>query len=56
MARSSYFFTKEMAGHKLSNAVIERLPTLCTLSPGGRISYSEVIAFHNIIRGPPNAY
>ena len=40
-----------MAGHKLSNAEIERLPTLCTLSPGGRISYSEVIAFHNIIRG-----
>ncbi|KIM88836.1 hypothetical protein PILCRDRAFT_62049 [Piloderma croceum F 1598] len=40
----------EIAGHKLSDAVIERLPTLCTLSPGGRISYSEVIAFHNVIR------
>ncbi|KII93679.1 hypothetical protein PLICRDRAFT_49701 [Plicaturopsis crispa FD-325 SS-3] len=40
----------EIAGHKLSNAVIDRLPTLCTLSPGGRISYSEVIAFHNVIR------
>jgi hypothetical protein len=42
---------QEIAGHKLSDAVIERLPTLCTLSPGGRISYSEVIAFHNVIRG-----
>ncbi|KAJ7193332.1 mitochondrial inner membrane protein [Mycena pura] len=40
----------ETAGHKLSDAVIERLPTLCTLSPGGKITYSEVIAFHNVIR------
>ncbi|KIJ54336.1 hypothetical protein M422DRAFT_201453 [Sphaerobolus stellatus SS14] len=40
----------ELAGHKLSDSVIERLPTLCTISPGGRISYSEVIAFHNVIR------
>ncbi|KAG6842460.1 hypothetical protein C0991_007590 [Blastosporella zonata] len=40
----------EIAGHKLSQAVIERLPTLCTLSPGQRISYSEVVAFHNVIR------
>ncbi|KAI0785337.1 mitochondrial carrier [Irpex lacteus] len=40
----------ETTGHKLSEAVIERLPTLCTLSPGGRISYSEVNAFHNVIR------
>ncbi|TFK30949.1 mitochondrial carrier [Coprinopsis marcescibilis] len=40
----------EIAGHKLSDSVIERLPTLCTLSPGQRISYSEVNAFHNVIR------
>ncbi|KAJ7631241.1 mitochondrial carrier domain-containing protein [Roridomyces roridus] len=40
----------EIAGHKLSDAVIDRLPTLCTLSPGQRITYSEVIAFHNVIR------
>ncbi|KAJ7675333.1 mitochondrial carrier domain-containing protein [Mycena rosella] len=40
----------EIAGHKLSDAVIDRLPTLCTLSPGQRISYSEVIAFHNVVR------
>jgi solute carrier family 25 aspartate/glutamate transporter 12/13 len=30
----------EIAGHKLSDSVLDRLPTLCT----------EVIAFHNIIR------
>ena len=42
---------KELAGHKLSDAVIERLPTLCALSPGGRISFSEVVAFHNVVRG-----
>ncbi|OAX44927.1 mitochondrial carrier [Rhizopogon vinicolor AM-OR11-026] len=40
----------EIAGHKLSDAVIERLPTLCTLTAGGRISYSEVVAFQNVIR------
>ncbi|PFH52240.1 hypothetical protein AMATHDRAFT_140308 [Amanita thiersii Skay4041] len=40
----------EIAGHKLSDAVIERLPTLCTLTPGQRISYSEVVAFHYVIR------
>ncbi|PPQ66366.1 hypothetical protein CVT26_011085 [Gymnopilus dilepis] len=40
----------EIAGHKLSDSVIDRLPTLCTLSPGQRISYSEVVAFHNVIR------
>ncbi|KAJ6503253.1 mitochondrial carrier domain-containing protein [Mycena vitilis] len=40
----------EIAGHKLSNAVIDRLPTLCTLSPGQGVTYSEVIAFHNCLR------
>jgi len=40
----------DLMSHKLSQAVIDRLPTLCTLTPGGRISYSEVIAFHNVIR------
>ncbi|KAJ9102397.1 hypothetical protein QFC21_002797 [Naganishia friedmannii] len=44
----------ELAGHKLSDSVLERLPTLCTLSPGQRISYSEVIAFHNVIREMDN--
>ncbi len=44
---------QDIAAHKLSDAVIERLPTLTTLSPGGRISYSEVNAFYNVIRGAP---
>ncbi|GHJ87567.1 hypothetical protein NliqN6_3969 [Naganishia liquefaciens] len=44
----------EIAGHKLSDSVLERLPTLCTLSPGQRISYSEVIAFHNVVREMDN--
>ncbi|WWC66402.1 uncharacterized protein I206_100304 [Kwoniella pini CBS 10737] len=37
----------EIAGHKLSDSVLQRLPTLCTMNPGRKISYSEVIAFHN---------
>ncbi|KAH9984413.1 hypothetical protein BJV77DRAFT_185234 [Russula vinacea] len=40
----------ELAGHKLSDAVIELLPTLTALTPGGRISFSEVVACHNVIR------
>ena len=31
--------------------MIELLPTLSALSPGGRISFSEVVAFHNVIKG-----
>ena len=42
---------QELAGHKLSDAVIELLPTLTSLTPGGRISFSEVVACHNVIRG-----
>lgn len=41
---------QEIVGHKLSDAVIERLPSLATLTPGGRISYSEVAAFHNVVK------
>ncbi|KAL1706195.1 mitochondrial carrier domain-containing protein [Schizophyllum commune] len=40
----------EVSGHKLSDSVIERLPTLCTLTPGQRVSYAQVVAFHNVIR------
>ncbi|GAA5910958.1 hypothetical protein JCM5296_005674 [Sporobolomyces johnsonii] len=40
----------ELARHKLSDAVIEKLPSLANLVPGGKISYSECIAFHNVIR------
>jgi solute carrier family 25 aspartate/glutamate transporter 12/13 len=39
---------KELARHKLSDPVLSRLTTLCTLSAGNKISYSEVIAFHNV--------
>ncbi|KAH7339000.1 mitochondrial carrier domain-containing protein [Rhizoctonia solani] len=39
----------ELAGHKLSESVLDRLPTLTTLTPGQKISYSEVVAFHNVI-------
>jgi solute carrier family 25 aspartate/glutamate transporter 12/13 len=41
---------QELEGHKLSDSILERLPTLCALSPGNKISYSEVVAFHNVIK------
>ncbi|KAM0793053.1 hypothetical protein ACM66B_000540 [Microbotryomycetes sp. NB124-2] len=40
----------ELARHKLSDTVIEKLPTLSTLTPGGKITYSECIAFYNVLR------
>ncbi|CDZ97571.1 mitochondrial inner membrane protein [Phaffia rhodozyma] len=40
----------EVARHKLSDSVLDRLPTLCLLSPGQKISYAEVVAFHNVLR------
>lgn len=40
---------RELAGHKLSPSVLERLPTLCQITSGGKISYSEVRAFNNIV-------
>jgi len=43
---------KELARHKLSDPVLSRLTTLCTLSAGNKISYSEVIAFHNVSQKP----
>jgi solute carrier family 25 (mitochondrial aspartate/glutamate transporter), member 12/13 len=45
------WYPQELSGHKLSDAVIELLPTLTALTPGGRISFSEVVACHNVIRG-----
>lgn len=51
-----HILRQDIAGHKLSDAVIERLPTLCTLTPGGRISYSEVVAIQNVIRGEPSLF
>ncbi|KAG8778339.1 mitochondrial aspartate-glutamate transporter agc1 [Ceratobasidium sp. 428] len=40
----------ELAGHKLSDSVLDRLPTLTTLTPGQKISFSEVVAFQNVIQ------
>ena len=30
---------QEIAGHKLSDSVLERLPTLCNMNPGRKISH-----------------
>ncbi|KAF7184989.1 Calcium-binding mitochondrial carrier protein Aralar2 [Pseudocercospora fuligena] len=40
----------ETASHKLSDHLLQNLPTLCNISPGSRISYANVRAFQNIIR------
>lgn len=42
----------DIAQHKLSDQVIDHLPTLCNLYAGSghRISFSNVVAFHNVIR------
>ncbi|KAI9475837.1 MAG: mitochondrial carrier domain-containing protein [Benjaminiella poitrasii] len=40
----------DVAKHKLSDDVIDHLPTLCNLYGGDNISFSSVVAFHNVIR------
>ncbi|KAG0167008.1 mitochondrial aspartate-glutamate transporter agc1 [Apophysomyces sp. BC1034] len=42
----------DIAKHKLSDQVIDHLPTLCNLYAGSgtNISFSNVVAFHNVIR------
>ncbi|KAF7722920.1 mitochondrial aspartate-glutamate transporter agc1 [Apophysomyces ossiformis] len=42
----------DIAKHKLSDHVIDHLPTLCNLYAGSgtNISFSNVVAFHNVIR------
>lgn len=40
----------ETAKHKLSDHLLENLPTLCNISSGSKISYANVRAFQNIIR------
>lgn len=40
----------DVAKHKLSDNVIDHLPTLCNLYSGDKISFSSVVAFHNVIR------
>lgn len=38
------------ASHKLSDHLLENLPTLCTITAGSKISYANVRAFQNVIR------
>ncbi|CAO3679180.1 unnamed protein product [Rhizopus stolonifer] len=40
----------DVAKHKLSDDVIDHLPTLCNLYSGNKVSFSAVVAFHNVIR------
>jgi solute carrier family 25 aspartate/glutamate transporter 12/13 len=40
----------DIAGHKLSEQVLDNLPTLCNLYPGNKISFANVMAFYNVIR------
>ncbi|EGD90027.1 hypothetical protein H112_02501 [Trichophyton rubrum D6] len=40
----------ETSQHKLSDHLLENLPTLCNISSGSKISYANVRAFQNIIR------
>lgn len=40
----------DVAKHKLSDDVIDHLPSLCNLYSGNKISFSSVVAFHNVIR------
>ncbi|KAK5109078.1 hypothetical protein LTR62_007534 [Meristemomyces frigidus] len=40
----------ETASHKLSDHLLDNLPTLCNISPGSKISYANVRAFQNVIK------
>ncbi|KAG0201634.1 mitochondrial aspartate-glutamate transporter agc1 [Mortierella sp. GBA30] len=40
----------DIAGHKLSEQVLDNLPTLCNLYAGTKISFANVMAFYNVIR------
>ncbi|KAF2741475.1 calcium-binding mitochondrial carrier protein-like protein Aralar1 [Polyplosphaeria fusca] len=40
----------ETASHKLSDYLLENLPTLCNISTGSKISYANVRAFQNMIQ------
>ncbi|KAF9145804.1 mitochondrial aspartate-glutamate transporter agc1 [Linnemannia schmuckeri] len=40
----------DIAGHKLSEHVLENLPTLCNIGVGNKISFANVMAFYNVIR------
>ena len=41
---------QETAGHKLSDHLLENLPSLCNISAGSKISYANVRAFQNMIQ------
>ncbi|KAF2275048.1 calcium-binding mitochondrial carrier protein-like protein Aralar1 [Westerdykella ornata] len=41
---------KETASHKLSDYLLDNLPTLCNISAGSKISYANVRAFQNMIQ------
>ena len=41
---------RETASHKLSDHLLENLPSLCNISAGSKISYANVRAFQNVIR------
>ncbi|KAI7822542.1 mitochondrial carrier [Gamsiella multidivaricata] len=40
----------DIAGHKLSDHVLDNLPTLSNLYAGSKISFANVMAFYNVIR------
>ncbi|KAG0015650.1 mitochondrial aspartate-glutamate transporter agc1 [Podila clonocystis] len=40
----------DIAGHKLSDHVLDNLPTLCNVYAGNKISFANVMAFYNVIR------
>ncbi|TIA91112.1 hypothetical protein E3P99_01283 [Wallemia hederae] len=39
----------EVASHKLSGSVLDRLPSLCHITADQRISYADVRAFYNVL-------
>ncbi|KAF9919566.1 mitochondrial aspartate-glutamate transporter agc1 [Linnemannia zychae] len=39
-----------IAGHKLSDYVLDNLPTLCNIDAGNKVSFANVMAFYNVIR------
>lgn len=41
---------QDTASHKLSDYLLENLPTLCNISAGSKISYANVRAFQNMIQ------
>ncbi|KAG0080145.1 mitochondrial aspartate-glutamate transporter agc1 [Podila epicladia] len=40
----------DIAGHKLSDHVLDNLPTLCNIYASNKISFANVMAFYNVIR------